>query len=119
MTIHQASAWLAVVCGAAAYALPLLLSRRYRAEFPKVLFVIPLASMLSWWLADHINLKGDVVGFTFYGAVPVAVVADLAVVLLRRSRVLRQHVTGATMAAVGLSIVIGAGMQVLLPPLTE
>jgi hypothetical protein len=70
--------------------------------------------------AEYLNLGPDKVGFTFLGAIAVAVAADLEVEILfelRRLNVRRRLLWG--LAIVAISVATGLGLRILLPALPE
>ncbi len=118
MSVHQARFWLAVVCLAVAYVLPLVLWIKRRPAFPAELLVVPALVVTSWWIADALELRPPV-GFTFYGALPAAVSSNLLVLILMRVQKLRSRRILWNVLLVGGAMALGVALQCLLPPISD
>jgi ribose/xylose/arabinose/galactoside ABC-type transport system permease subunit len=120
MRVSEVAFWFLGVCGALAYLLPLALWIKRKSGFRAELFAIPALVIGSWLLAGAFDFAhvGNF-GFTFYGALPAAVVSNLLILAFLRFRIFqgnRLH-WGALVAAV--CIVAGFSLYVLLPSMGE
>jgi hypothetical protein len=119
MSIPEIRFWWTAACGIAAYLVPLILWLRRKSTFPTQLFLIPVLVVGSWWLADAVDIRSGRVGFTFYGALPAAVLSNLLIVGFWRFRNFqsRRMLWNATLVLGCL--LVGVVLQLVLPPLAE
>jgi hypothetical protein len=119
MSVSEVRFWWAAVCGIAAYVLPLTLWGKRKAVFPVELLAIPALVIGAWWFADAMDLRPGRVGFTFYGALPAAVLSNLLVLLLLKIRTLEpRRMLRGILIVVGC-VLAGIAVQLLLPPVPE
>jgi hypothetical protein len=119
MSLFEASAWLALGSGILAYVLPVILWTR-RPNFPLELFLVPAFALASWLVVEYFDVGPKKVGFTFPGAIAVAVMSDvLVIVLLRVGRSTRRYRLLCGFGVVALSIALGIGLRIVLPALPE
>ena len=112
--------WCAIVCGALAYLLPLASWIKRKSAVRAELFAIPALVIGSWWFAEAFDFAHmGTVGFTFYGALPAAIVSNLFILVLLRFRNFegRRLLWGALVAAG--CIVTGLTLHTLLPAIGE
>ena len=120
MSLLDASAWLAFVSGALGYVFPLILWTRMRPNFPIEALFAPALMLVSWFTAEYFGIGPEKIGFTFLGAIAVAVVSNIGVVALIRVRSrIRRHRLPWSLGILVLSVVVGVGLRVLLPALPE
>jgi hypothetical protein len=120
MSVREVTFWCAIVCGALAYLLPLALWIKLKSGVQAELFAIPALVIGSWWFAETFDLVHmGTAGFTFYGALPAAVVSNLLILALLRFRTFQGHrlLRGALVA--GGCIVAGLTLHILLPAIAE
>jgi hypothetical protein len=120
MTLFEAPVAVALIAGSVAYLLPLILWSRLRSNFPLELFSVPALAQASWLAAEYFNLGPEKVGFTFLGAIAVAVASDVVVALLARVKGrMRRNRLWWRFGIVVVSVVMGLGLRILLPALPE
>ena len=120
MTGRELAAQFAIICGAIAYILPLVWLVKRRPRLSSALLAIPFLCLLSWWLAEFVYLGPVKVGHAFYGAIFVALGSNLEFVALSRYPI--TPVTSRTARVVSvlvISVVLGAGLRVLLPGIPD
>jgi len=121
MSDRQLTFWCAVFCGALAYLLPLAIWVKRKSAIKTELLAIPALFVGSWWFAEAFDLPHlGRFGFTFYGALPAAVISNiLFLVLLRGPRASPPHrfFRGAMVAA--SSVLGGLVLHLLLPGIPE
>jgi len=84
------------------------------------LFAVPALFIGSWWLAETFDLPHlGRFGFTFYGALPAAVISNVLILVFLRLRASppRQFFWGAMVAA--SSVLGGLALHLLLPGIPE
>ena len=120
MSLLEASGWLALVSGALAYVLPLILWKRMRPNLPTEVLIVPAVMLTSWLTAEYFGIGPPRIGFTFLGAIVVAVVSNVVVLVLARVRGhLWRHRLFWSVGILALSIVVGLGLRVLVPSLPD
>jgi hypothetical protein len=120
MSLLNAAVFLALGSGVLAYVMPLILWMRMRPEFPNSVLIVPALSLTSWLIAEYAGVGPVKVGFTFLGAIPVAVISNLIVLagMLLKSAIRRHHILS-TLGIMLLSVLVGVGMRLLLPALPD
>jgi hypothetical protein len=77
-------------------------------------------SLVAWWVAELDYLGTPKLGFTFYGALVVAIASNVAVLALSRSQtVATSSQLLQAIATVLVSVIIGAGLRIVLPGIPE
>jgi hypothetical protein len=120
VSVREVTFWFAIVCGALAYLLPVALWIKYRSAVRAELFAIPVLVIGSWWFADIFDLAHmGTVGFTFYGALPAAVVSNLLILALLRFRTFKAHRLLWSALVAGGCVVVGLTLHLLLPAIAD
>jgi hypothetical protein len=120
VTLFEAAVLAATVCGILAYILPVILWTRARPNFPVETLALPALMVGSWLGAEYFGIGPTKVGFTFLGALPVAIMSNVLLLVLVRT--LRRGTYDRALWAVGVvvvSIVSGVAARVLLPALAD
>jgi hypothetical protein len=120
MSDRQLTFWCAIVCGALAYLLPLAMWVKRKSAIRTELFAVPALFVGSWWFAETFDLPHlGRFGFTFYGALPAAVISNVLILVLLHLRTSPQRpfFWGAMVAAI--SILGGLALHLLLPGIPE
>ena len=91
-----------------------------RANFPLELLLVPALALASWLVAEYFALGPPKVGFTYPGAIAVAAMSDvLVIVFLRVGRSIQRRRLSYSFALMALSIALGIGLRIALPALAD
>jgi hypothetical protein len=89
---------------------------KHRSSFSPILLAVPVLSLAAWWVAEFYFLGPHKLGFTFYGALFVALASNIALLALSRYQAAAKPSRALlAVAVVVISITIGAGLRVVLP----